>query len=129
MPIHYEPPPSGGSFTVPELKTVQGSTTSAEFVTLLDVVGPGILYAGCSEPVGVDGELKITIDNHVDTQRISGLELFAFERYASFAYALAAISVGTGSLIVYVEFQDNLKIEHRILTGTSINTKIQYGEV
>ena len=128
--IYIFKPKGNGAFTIPQTKFVQASTGSGTFVTVLSVTGSGILY-NITVKTDLYGEIRITIDGLVFTLGIGSPavgNLLIFTRQASVSYTLDIYTTSYGKPAVQIEFQDELKVEIRKTTATTIYGKVQYGE-
>ncbi len=123
----FKPRGDGVAFTAPEFETVQSSTNSGSFVTLLDITGGGRLYWLNLEGDGGNGEVKLTIDGYVETDVITATVCFI--RMESLASTAGFWERGSSRNAYYfmAYFQDNLKIEYRKTTAVNLYAKAVYG--
>ena len=127
--IDHCAPNLGAGFEAPELESVQDHTHSAVFVTLLEIVGGGIVYAIYCKTDALAGEIKITIDGHTETIGMTNaLNILQYETDISNANYTQRQSPSNNRLF-RGWFQDGLKIEYRITTAAAIYSKCDYGVV
>ena len=112
----------------PELTHVEANTTSDTFVTVLDVTGSGLIDQVLISCINDTGEIRITIDGYSETLSIAG-NLQKAIRYNITPTTSDVFDLGAYGDVYRVRswFQDNFKVEHRRVLGTTMNTKVTYG--
>jgi len=114
----------------PEFELVYNNTNSATFVEILSVIGSGYVKRIGIASIGGEGEIRITIDGYVrtvtmiaDTDWVVGANLDA-----SSAIMIERDEYTQASAFE-AWFRDELKIEIRKTTGTTMHAKIIYGVI
>ncbi|MBA7624762.1 hypothetical protein ES703_32174 [subsurface metagenome] len=121
---HCVPISAGVAFEAPEFECVQANTNSNVFVTVVEITGSGCFYMINSVMSDLSGEIRVTVDGIVTTKSIETTAYaITWNRYAHTAGPFEVLT-GRG---IGVFFQNNLKVEYRVTTGTTIYTKVRYG--
>jgi hypothetical protein len=113
----------------PLLQEINGNTTSNVFVTLLDYNGSGVIEVAFFKVSSSNCEVKLTLDNVVETLTITNTGYpmtLVFNSDATLTKLFDLIENYSYRLIP-IWFKNKLKIEHRILTTGNIATKLIYG--
>jgi hypothetical protein len=110
-------------------KKVYVNTTSATFVSVLNISGSGILYAIQTVYVVDVGEIKITIDGVSQIFTMDSAGKFITRDMLNFtAGNLFLMTSVTYTDAINIEFKSNLKIEMKALAGGTALAAIMYGE-
>lgn len=125
---HCAPAGGGIAFDAPEYKSVQDDTNSAVFVTLLEIVGGGIVYnIFCKTDVS-EGDIRLTIDGFTQTliNVDAGTVMMQYDMdLVNNNYIMKRVFAS--NVVFRSWFQDEFKFEYRITTANNIYAKINYG--
>ncbi|MBA7624761.1 hypothetical protein ES703_32173 [subsurface metagenome] len=109
----------------PELTHVPENTTSDTFVTVVDVVGSGFLNMIHLRCMDDNGEVKITIDGFSETLTVPNANRYLYFDLDPSINNIFEVSGNKNSLKCW--FFTGLKVEHRIVLGSKMYTRVTYG--
>ena len=112
----------------PEFERIYATTTSKTFVTVLDITGSGIIDWALFKSTTDTGEFRITIDGYTDTVTIAAGTTYALGLNADASVTnIFSVVLNYNAYHNLIWFQDNLLVEHRVVAGTVMSSKILYG--
>ena len=110
----------------PELEQDYLSTNSIVFVNVTDRTGSGYLHRLGVRGYVSAGEVKITIDDHVQTMAVGvNRYIVHFDDDPTLANIFGLILVDAADFMS-IWFKDNLKVEIRNVLGDNIRAKVLY---
>ncbi len=114
----------------PEFEVADTATNSTDYVTGVDVVGPGYVEKCCVRSITQAGSLKITIDGYVIELTTPGTDnyhiVYSDDPTSAEAFALKASGVVDASRFW---FKNGFKAEIKTVSGGTFHLKAQYAEI